>query len=127
MGRFIVKQEQVFSATHQIQLPDGSWEPNHSHDWLLAVSVACKKLDEEKLVIDFLDLESYLQEIIAPFKNRSFNDVPPFSEGLNPSAECIAGYFYDQLAPKINDERVTLIRVELREAPHSWGIYEAEY
>jgi len=125
MGRFIVKQEQTFTAKHQIQLADGSWEPLHSHDWLLSVFVACQKLDEQMLVVDFLDLESSMQELLSPFQGKSFNELSPFSDGLNPSAECIASYFYEELAPKIDDERVTLIRVELREAPHSWGIYEA--
>ncbi len=126
MGVFQVMEEHTFRASHQLQLPDGSWEPLHEHEWLLRVFVRTETLDDQQLVVDFLDLQAYFKEILASYHNKNINELPPFCDGVNPSAEYIAWCFYNELAPLIDDTRVTLFRVELREAPSSWGIYSIE-
>jgi len=121
---FVVSEERTFIASHAIQFTDGTWEPIHSHEWLLRVFVRANQLDDFNLVVDFLDLQKYLDEVLAPFEGKELNQVPPFHEGMSPTTEYLAWYIYQQLAPKIDDHRVQLYKVELREAPTSWGIYE---
>lgn len=126
MGYFLVMEEQTFKAQHQLQLPDGSWEELHEHEWLLRVYVRTQTLDNENLVVDFLDLQAYFKEVLEPFHGQNINTLPPYCDGVNPSAEYIAYMFYKALAPRIDNERVTLCKVELREAPTSWGIYSVD-
>jgi 6-pyruvoyl-tetrahydropterin synthase len=40
--------------------------------------------------MDFHELERLLNAIIRPMHNRHLNEVPPFRDGLNPSAENVA-------------------------------------
>lgn len=123
-GMFVVTEERVFKASHRVLMGDGSWEPYHEHDWILRVSVRAKKLDDKGFVVDFLDLQALFDRVLEPYVGRVFNEVPPFDKEWIPTTECIAWKLYEAMAPHIDDERVTLFRVALREAPTSWGIYE---
>lgn len=121
---YTVIEERVFCASHAIQYPDGTWEEPHSHDWILRVHVCAQKLDHVHLVIDFLVLQAMINETLAPFEGKCINDVSPFSQGVSPSTEYLAKLFFDGLSAKINDERVWLHKIELREAPTSWAVYQ---
>lgn len=120
---FLVMEERTFHAGHQILLPHGEWEEYHEHDWLLRVFVRAKELDSFQLVVDFLDLQAKIDSLLAPFEGQAINRIPPFSEGISPTTEYLAWLFHQRLAASIDDPRVQVFRVELREAPTSWGIY----
>jgi 6-pyruvoyltetrahydropterin/6-carboxytetrahydropterin synthase len=87
---FEITVTREFSAAHQLRLYDGSLEPLHGHNWRVRVTVASPALDAIGTVMDFHELERLLEAIIASLHNRHLNEVPPFSEGLNPSAENVA-------------------------------------
>jgi len=130
---FVVTEECTFPATHRVKMADGEWEPYHEHQWLLKVHVRAARLDPDGFVVDFLDLQAAMKDAIAPYVGKVFNDTPPFldapheNSSLIPTAECIAWQLYRKMAPQIDDRRVQLFRVSLREAPTSWGIFEAEH
>jgi len=108
--------ERVFSAGHAIALYDGSVEPVHGHDWTLTVTVAADELDRIGLVMDFHALEETVNGIIAPWQNRHLNDCPPFSEGVNPTAERVAEHVAEQVQPTL-PENARLVSVSITEAP----------
>jgi 6-pyruvoyl-tetrahydropterin synthase len=83
--------EKHFIASHALRLPDGSYEPTHSHDWPVAVTVQSNQLDAMACVMDFHELEKIVEAVLAPWHNQHLNDVPPFAnEAINPSAERVA-------------------------------------
>jgi 6-pyruvoyltetrahydropterin/6-carboxytetrahydropterin synthase len=83
--------ETSFTATHALRLPDGSYEPIHSHDWPVAVTIQSDKLDAMACVMDFHELEKIVDRVLDPWHNQHLNDVPPFAdEAINPSAEHVA-------------------------------------
>jgi 6-pyruvoyltetrahydropterin/6-carboxytetrahydropterin synthase len=88
--RFEITTTREFSASHQLKLYDGSLEPLHGHNWRVRVTVAADQLDSIGVVMDFHELERLVDAIIGGFHNRHLNDVSPFAEGLNPSAENVA-------------------------------------
>ncbi len=118
----IVIEERTFPAYHQVKIND-VWEPLHEHKWLLRIFIRAQELDEEGLVTDFLALQAIMDDLLQHYSGKNINKLPPFSEGLNPSTEYLAWLFYQKLAPKIDDDRVTLFKVELRESPTSWAVY----
>jgi len=124
---YTVIEERTFQAYHAIQYPDGTWEEPHPHDWLLRVHVCAYELDRVHLVIDFLVLQAMINRTLAPFEGKDINEIPPFSEGISPSTEFLARLFFDTLAAQLHEPRVWLHKVELREAPTSWAIYEAAH
>jgi 6-pyruvoyltetrahydropterin/6-carboxytetrahydropterin synthase len=87
---FDITVTREFAAAHQLRLYDGSLEPLHGHNWRVIVIVSTAKLDSIGTVMDFHELERLLDAIIQPMHNRHLNEVRPFSEQLNPSAENVA-------------------------------------
>lgn len=87
----------VFSASHQLKLYDGSWEPLHGHNWRVRVTVSAKKLDKIGVVMDFHDLEARLHDVLNPLHNSHLNDAKAFMK-RNPSAENVAVHVSESLA-----------------------------
>lgn len=85
-----------FSASHQLQLYDGSLEPLHGHNWHVVVTVAADKLDSIGVVMDFHELQRLLDGIVGPMHNRHLNDLAGFA-ARNPSAENVAVYIAESL------------------------------
>jgi 6-pyruvoyltetrahydropterin/6-carboxytetrahydropterin synthase len=87
---FEISTTRAFSAAHALRLYDGSLEPLHGHNWRVRVTVSSEDLDPIGVVMDFHELERLVDAIISPWHNRNLNECPPFSRGLNPSAENVA-------------------------------------
>lgn len=91
MPTYQITTEAVFTASHALRLPDGSYEPTHSHDWPVAVTVQSDQLDAMACVMDFHELEKIVTAVLKPWHGKHLNDVPPFAGGaINPSAERVA-------------------------------------
>jgi 6-pyruvoyltetrahydropterin/6-carboxytetrahydropterin synthase len=87
---FQISTTREFAAAHALRLYDGSLEPVHGHNWRVRVTVAAPALDPIGVVMEFHELERLVDEILAPLHNRPLNEVPPFVDDLNPSAENVA-------------------------------------
>ncbi len=109
--------ETTFTASHALRLPDGSYEPIHSHDWQVTVTVRSDQLDDMDCVMDFHELQKIVAGVIDPWHKQHLNDVPPFADqAINPSAERVA----EQIALAIKPQlpiAVTLDEIRLGEAP----------
>jgi len=120
--RYQITIEKAFAATHALRLPDGTLEPVHGHDWPVRVTVASDKLDAMDCVMDFHELERIVAGILEPFGGRHLNDVPPFSKGVNPSAERVAEHIGATVAAALPDG-VTLVEARVGEAPGCTAVY----
>ncbi len=122
---FELQVETLFVAAHAIVIR-GQREPVHGHHWLVTATVAGPRLDGDGLLCDFHLVERRLREIVAPFQNRSLNDVPPFDR-TNPTAELVAVHLGERLIALLEDDlpedvRVTSVRVT--EAPGCAAIWK---
>ncbi len=121
MPTFTATIEAVFAASHALRLPDGTLEPVHGHNWPVRVTVASATLDAMDTVVDFHDLERWVEAVLAPWRNRHLNDVAPFADdagrlAVNPSAERVAEHIGRAVQASL-PERVTLVEVAVGEAP----------
>jgi 6-pyruvoyltetrahydropterin/6-carboxytetrahydropterin synthase len=69
-------------------------------------------LDKAGLAIDYFDVKDVMDETIQKLDHFNVNDIPPFDE-INPSAENMACWFFQELKnnfrnPLINLHAVTL-------------------
>lgn len=115
---FEITVEATFSAAHAITVR-ARREPLHGHDWHVTAAIRGAALDADGLLADFHGVERALREIVAPFHNRTLNDVPPFDR-VNPSAEQVARHVGQRLAGALEGvlpagARVASVRVT--EAP----------
>lgn len=117
--------DRTFAAAHAIRIR-GQMEPLHGHHWHLTVTVSGPELDEDGLLCDFHLLERLIDdEIIARYHNRNLNEIEPFSNDVNPTAELVCREIARRLEPLVagevdrsnsrGDVRLTAIR--LTEAP----------
>jgi 6-pyruvoyltetrahydropterin/6-carboxytetrahydropterin synthase len=108
---FEVAVEQSFASAHALRNYKGRCENVHGHNWKVRVVIEGEKLDLTGMLVDFLDVKSLLNEILDRIDHQFLNEIPPF-DVINPSAENIAEYFYQQLTGKLAE---TPVPVRLRE------------
>ena len=92
---FEVTVEDSFAAGHYLRNYKGKCENPHGHNYKVRVTLAGKDLDKAGLLLDFKDLREVMKQVIDRLDHQMINDVEPFTE-LNPSAENLAKYFYDE-------------------------------
>ncbi len=94
---FEIAVEETFAAGHALRGYKGKCENVHGHNYKVRVVMTGEKLDQVGLVYDFVELKKRMDEVIRAIDHKFLNDLPPFTE-LNPSAENIAKYFYEELS-----------------------------
>ena len=97
---FEVAVEETFAAGHALRGYKGKCENVHGHNYKVRVVLAGEKLDQTGLVYDFVELKQRMAEVIRRLDHQFLNDLPPFTE-VNPSAENIARYFYEELSQRL--------------------------
>ena len=75
------------------------------------MTLAGEELDKAGLLLDFKDLREVMKQTIEHLDHKMINDLEPFTV-LNPSAENLAKYFYDET--NLNLDRVTQGRVRVK-------------
>jgi 6-pyruvoyltetrahydropterin/6-carboxytetrahydropterin synthase len=108
---FEVTVEDTFAAGHALRGYRGKCENPHGHNYKVRVRLAGEKLDGIGLLYDFKDLKSVMNEIIDRLDHQYLNDVEPFRE-LNPSAENLARYFYQEANEKLRAATDGRVRVK---------------
>ena len=88
--------ETAISAAHLLRDYEGPCSRIHGHNWKIRVEVSANELDKHGIAIDFLDLKKITWQVVGPFDHNNFNKIPPFDK-LNPTAENIVKYFYDEI------------------------------
>jgi 6-pyruvoyltetrahydropterin/6-carboxytetrahydropterin synthase len=93
---FEVSVEQTFAAGHSLREYKGKCENVHGHNYRVCVSVEGAELNATGLIVDFVELKKQVRAIVDRLDHQYINDLEPFTV-LNPSAENLAKYFYDEL------------------------------
>ena len=94
---FEVCAEQTFAAGHALRNYKGKCENVHGHNYRVRISIEGETLDQAGLLVDFVELKTIMRAIIERLDHQFLNDVEPFDK-LNPSAENMARYFYQEMA-----------------------------
>jgi len=94
---FEVSVDETFSAGHALRGYKGKCENPHGHNYKVRLTVQGPQLDAIGLLFDFVHLKQVLHAVINNMDHKYLNDQTPFIE-LNPSAENIAKYLYDEVS-----------------------------
>ena len=97
---FEVSVEETFAAGHALRNYHGKCENVHGHNYRVRVTIEGPELDSIGLLVDFTELKRVIREIISGLDHQFINDLPPF-RAVNPSAENLAKYFYDQVTGNV--------------------------
>ena len=120
---FEVSVEQTFAAGHALRNYKGKCENVHGHNYRVRITIQGDQLDSTGLLVDFLDVKRLIGGVVDYLDHQFINDLPPFDE-LNPSAENIAKYFYDQVNGGLTTEvPVRVAAVQIWETDTSSALY----
>jgi 6-pyruvoyltetrahydropterin/6-carboxytetrahydropterin synthase len=97
---FEVSVEETFAAGHALRGYQGKCENVHGHNYRVQLTVEGERLDEIGLLLDFGEVKRLVRAVVARLDHRFLNDLPPF-DALNPSAENLAKYFYDEISAQM--------------------------
>ena len=88
-----VRKRIEISAAHKLVLGyDSKCTQLHGHNWIIDVFLRSSELNEDGMVMDFTHIKNAIQD---KFDHKVINDVVDF----NPTAENLAKYICDSLAP----------------------------
>ena len=107
-----VTVEDSFAAGHYLRNYKGKCENPHGHNYKVRVTLAGRELDKAGLLLDFKDLREVMRPVIDRLDHQMINDLEPFKE-LNPSAENLAKYFFDETNRRLR--QVTDGRVHVKD------------
>ena len=118
--------EDTFAAGHYLRNYKGKCENPHGHNYRVRITLAGQKLDQAGLLVDFKDLREVMKRTIDRLDHKMINEVEPFTE-LNPSAENLARFFYDETtqsldpatAGRVHVKNVTIFETETTTATYT--------
>ena len=108
---FQVTVEDTFAAGHYLRNYRGKCENPHGHNYKVRVTLCGEELDRAGLLLDFKDLRDVMRDTVDRLDHQMINDLEPFTV-LNPSAENLAKYFYDQTQMKLRATTNGRVRVK---------------
>lgn len=92
---YYISKRMEISAAHQLHLSYRSKCENlHGHNWIVIVYCYAEELNEDGMVIDFTHIK---EKVHNALDHHFINDIPPFSNGVNPTAENMAKWVVDQV------------------------------
>jgi 6-pyruvoyltetrahydropterin/6-carboxytetrahydropterin synthase len=103
--------EREFSSGHFLRNYHGRCENPHGHNYKVCITLAGAELDQAGLLLDFKLLKQVMRPVIDRIDHQMLNDLEPFTT-VNPSAENIARYFYDQTSQQLSDMTQGRVRVK---------------
>jgi 6-pyruvoyltetrahydropterin/6-carboxytetrahydropterin synthase len=117
---FEVTVEAGFSSGHYLRNYEGKCENPHGHNYKVYVTLIGEDLDPSGLLVDFKLLKNVLRPTVDYLDHKMINDLEPFIERLNPSAENLAKYFFDETVKQI--AAITSGRVRVKDCT----VYETD-
>jgi 6-pyruvoyltetrahydropterin/6-carboxytetrahydropterin synthase len=99
---FQVSVDETFSAGHALRGYKGKCENVHGHNYRVRIILEGPGLDHIGLLYDFTQLKRVIRHIVAGVDHKFLNDQAPF-DTINPSAENLAKFFYDETARQMNE------------------------
>ena len=122
---FEVTVDAGFSSGHYLRNYRGKCENPHGHNYKVQVTLQGAELDEAGLLLDFKLLKQVMKPVVEYLDHQMINDLEPFTT-INPSAENLAKYFFDETNKQLADMtggRVTVKKSTIFETDTSRAVY----
>ena len=119
---FVLKIVTDFASAHSLRNYPGDCSRLHGHNWGVEVMVYSNKLDETGIAIDFREIKKQTKVVAKRLDHQYLNEIKPF-DALNPTAENVAKYFFDEVGLLINTQDVKVKEVTIWETPRASVTY----
>ncbi len=119
---FEVAVEQTFAAGHALRNYHGKCENVHGHNYRVLVTLEGAELDSIGLLVDFVEAKALIHRVVDRLDHQFINDLAPF-DTINPSAENMARYFYDEISAGLGAGSVRVAAVKIWETDTASATY----
>ena len=116
---FEITVQAGFSSGHYLREYYGKCENPHGHNYRVLVTLIGEQLEPNGLLLDFKLLKQVLKPTVEYLDHQMNNELEPFTT-VNPSAENLAKYFFDQTSAQLR--KLTQGRVRVKDCT----IYETD-
>ena len=106
-----VTVDDTFAAGHYLRNYKGKCENPHGHNYKVFVTLIGEELDEAGLLLDFKLLKQVMRPVVDYLDQQMINDLEPFTT-VNPSAENLARYFYQETAKQLREMTAGRVKVK---------------
>jgi 6-pyruvoyltetrahydropterin/6-carboxytetrahydropterin synthase len=107
-----------FSAAHRLREYKGKCERLHGHNYRVIIVARTKELPPGGMVIDFVELKKAAGTVLERLDHSFLNDLEPFDR-IEPSAENIAAFIFEEIARSLGDRGSLLHSVSVWESDTS--------
>jgi 6-pyruvoyltetrahydropterin/6-carboxytetrahydropterin synthase len=115
----------TFSAAHRLRNYQGKCEHLHGHNYRVHVTVRAVSLGEDGMVVDFGDLKKATNLVLERLDHSYINEIKPFDR-IEPSAENIAAFLFEEIGRQLNDKSETVHSVSVWESDTSMATFFKE-
>lgn len=113
-----IQIESGFCAAHRLRDYKGKCEHLHGHNYRVQVTARSQALGTGGMVLDFGDLKQAANAVLQRLDHSYLNDLAPFDQ-IEPSAENIASYLFQEIAENLGDQSDLLYSVSVYESDTS--------
>jgi 6-pyruvoyltetrahydropterin/6-carboxytetrahydropterin synthase len=112
-----------FEAAHRLVGDFGPATRTHGHTYRMEVIVRGEHLSDDDTLYDIGQLRPPVEDLAASLHYRDLNEVPDFA-GVNTTAEAVADYCWEKLAPLLRGRSLASLTVRIWESPQVYAARE---
>jgi 6-pyruvoyltetrahydropterin/6-carboxytetrahydropterin synthase len=114
-----------FEAAHRLVGDFGPATRPHGHTYRIEVIMRGERLKDDGTLYDIGLLRTTVEDLAASLHFRDLNDLPGLAD-VNTTAERVAHYCWDELAPPLRGQGLDSLTVRIWESPQVYGAREDE-
>ena len=111
-----------FNARHHLVGDFGPASEPHEHAYRVEVRVVGRTLREDGTLFDISLLQTALAVALGELEGSDLNLLPGLAEP-NPSAEVVAQYLFERIAPSLSSPDLDQLHTRVWESPEAYAAY----
>jgi 6-pyruvoyltetrahydropterin/6-carboxytetrahydropterin synthase len=109
-----------FEAAHRLVGDFGPATRTHGHTYRMEVILRGERLSDDGVLYDVGELRTAVEDLAASLHYRDLNDVPDLAD-VNTTAEAVADYCWEKLAPPLRGRGLDSLTVRVWESPQVYA------
>ncbi|WP_119066629.1 6-pyruvoyl trahydropterin synthase family protein [Rubrobacter indicoceani] len=112
-----------FEAAHRLVGDFGPATRLHGHTYRVEVIVRGETLKDDGTLYDLGELGQNVKNLAAELHYRNLDEIEGLA-GRNTTAEAVADFIWERLAPPLRKENLSALTVRVWENPNAWAARE---
>lgn len=112
-----------FEAAHRLHGEFGPATRTHGHTYRVEIGLRGETLKPDGTLYDIGRLQGVVRDTVEPLHYRDLDEIEGF-QGKNTTAEVVARFLWQQIAPHLTGAGLDALSVRVWESPQAWAMYE---